>query len=56
MDLFRLCPQVSERTLFAPPDARAMFLHDDLHLPCNGTCSVTGGGALRTGSTNGKDP
>ena len=30
-----------------PPDARAIFLHNDLL--CNGTCSVTGG-------TNGKDP
>ena len=26
-----------------PPDARAIFLHNDLLL-CNDTCSVTGGG------------
>ena len=45
LDLFRFCPppppQLSRRILFAPPDARAIFLHSDLL--CNGTCSVTGG-------------
>ena len=34
-------PQLSGRILFAPPDARAIFLHNDLL--CNGTCSVIGG-------------
>ena len=40
-----------------PPDARAIFLHNDLL--CNGTCSVTGGRITywgRGGGTNGKDP
>ena len=41
-----------------PPDARAIFLHDDLL--CKGTCYVTGGGgahkALWGGGTNGKGP
>ena len=43
LDLFRLCPppQLSGCILFAPPDARAIFLHNDLL--CNDTCSVTGG-------------
>ena len=46
---------ISGRILFAHPDARAMFLHNDLL--CNGTCSVTGGGAHNVlGGTNGKDP
>ena len=57
-DLFRLCPppQLNGCILFAPPDARALFLHKDLL--CNGTCSVTGGRITygRGGSTNGKDP
>ena len=46
-------PQLSGRILFAHPDARAIFLHNDLL--CNGTCSITGG-AYRTGGHNGKDP
>ena len=45
-----------------PPDARAIFLHNDLL--CNDTCSVTGGsitywgggGGGGGGGTNGKDP
>ena len=48
-------PQLIWRILFAPPDARAIFLHDDLL--CNGTCSVTeGGGITYWGGTDGKDP
>ena len=41
-DLFRLCPppELSGCILFAPPDARAIFLHNDLL--SNDTCSVTG--------------
>ena len=40
--IFSVCaPQLSGRILFAPPDARAIFLHNDLL--CNDTCSVTGG-------------
>ena len=39
-------PQLSGRILFAPPDARALFLQNNLL--CHGTCSVTGG-AKRTG-------
>ena len=35
-------PKLSGRILFAPPDARVIFLHNDLL--CNGTCSVAGGG------------
>ena len=34
-------PQLSGRILFATPDARAIFLHNDLL--CNDTCAVTGG-------------
>ena len=34
-------PHLSGRILFAPPDARAIFLHKDLL--CNETCSVIGG-------------
>ena len=34
-------PQLSGRILFAPPDARVTFLHNDLL--CNGMRSVTGG-------------
>ena len=40
-----------------PPDARAIFLHNDLL--CNDTCSVTGGSITYWGGgggTNGKDP
>ena len=37
-----------------PPDARTIFLHNDLL--CNGTCSVTGGRITYWGGTNGKDP
>ena len=50
-DLFRLPsspppPQLSGCIVFATPrpDARAIFLHNDLL--CNGTCSVTGGGGV----------
>ena len=53
-DLFRLCPQLSGGMLFAPPDARALFLRSDLL--CNCTCSETGGGDNVMGGTNGKDP
>ena len=41
MDLFHLSPQLCGCILFAPPEARAMFLHNDL--PFNDTCSVIGG-------------
>ena len=34
-------PSFAEAILFAPPDARAIFSHNDL--PCNDTCSVNGG-------------
>ena len=34
-------PHVSGCVLFAPPDARAIFLHNDLL--CNDTCNVTAG-------------
>ena len=37
-----------------PPDARAIFLHNDLLY--NDTCSVTGGSITFWGGTNGKDP
>ena len=45
-DLFRvsLPPPPSAKwahIICTPPNARAIFLHDDLH--CNGMCSVTGG-------------
>ena len=33
-------PKLIGRILFTPPDARAIFLHNDLL--CNGKCSVTG--------------
>ena len=36
-------PSVVGAYYLHPPDARAIFLQDDLL--CNGTCSVTGGGA-----------
>ena len=39
MDLFRLCPPPP--SLVAPPDARAIFLHNDLI--SNGSSSVIGG-------------
>ena len=48
-------PQLSGCILFAPPtpDERAIFLHT--YLPCNNTCSVTGGGITYWGEgTNGK--
>ena len=41
LDLFRLCPQLIGFILFAPPEARATFLQNDLQ--CNHTCSVIGG-------------
>ena len=55
-DLFRLCPPPSLVGAYylQPPDARAIFLHDDLL--CNDTCSVTGGSITNWGGTNGKDP
>ena len=57
-DLFRLCPpppELSGRILFSPPDARAIFLYNDLL--CNGTCFVTGGRITYWGGgTNEKDP
>ena len=37
-----------------PPDARAIFLHNDLL--CNDTCSVNGGSITYWGGTNGKGP
>ena len=37
-----------------PQDARAIFLHNDL--PCNDTCSVTGGGHNILGGTNVNNP
>ena len=42
-DLFRLCPPPSLVGAYYlhPPDARAIFLNNDLL--CNSTCSVTGG-------------
>ena len=48
LDLFPLSPfpQFSGCILFAPPDARAISLHNDLQ--CSGTCYVTGE-AQRTG-------
>ena len=56
-DLFRLCPPSLVGAYYLqPPDARAIFLHNDLL--CNDTCSVTGGGGHNVlgGGTNGKDP
>ena len=58
-DLFRLCPPSLVGAYYLrPPDARAIFLHNDL--PCNDTCSVTGGSITYWGGggggTNGKDP
>ena len=41
MDFSVCAPQLCGLILFAPPDARAILLHNDLL--CNGTCSVTGG-------------
>ena len=42
LDLFRLCPpSLVSAYYLQPPDARAIFLHNDLL--CNDTCSVTGG-------------
>ena len=43
LDLFRLCPPPSLVGAYylQPPDARAIFLHNDLL--CNDMCSVTGG-------------
>ena len=44
LDLFRLCPPHSLVDVYylQPADARAIFCHN--YLPCNDTCSVTGGG------------
>ena len=54
-DLFRLFPPSLVGAYYLqPPDARAIFLHNDLL--CNGTCSVTGGEHNVLGGTNGKDP
>ena len=54
-DLFRLCPPSLVGAYYLqPPDARAIFLHNDLL--CNDTCSVTGGSITYWGGTNGKDP
>ena len=40
-DFFRLCPQLSGCILFAPPEARGIFYHNDLL--CNDKRSVNGG-------------
>ena len=44
--IFSVCapspPSLVGAYYLRPPDARAIFLHNDLL--CNGTCSVTGGG------------
>ena len=41
ISLFRLCPPSLVGAYYLqPPDARAIFLHNDLL--CNGTCSLTG--------------
>ena len=54
-DLFRLCPPSLVGAYYLqPPDARAIFLHNDLL--CNGTCAVAGGRITYWGGTNGKDP
>ena len=47
-------PPLSGCILFAPPDARAIFLNKDLL--CNRTCFVTKGAKHTVGGTNGKDP
>ena len=53
--MFSVCaPRLSGRILFAPPDARAIFLNSGLLR--DGTCSVTGGAKRTGGATNGKDP
>ena len=55
--IFSVCapPSLVGAYYLQPPDARAIFLHDDLL--CNGTCSVTGGSITNWGGgTNGKDP
>ena len=55
LDLFRLCPPSLVGAYYLqPPDARAIFLHNDSL--CNDTCSVTGGSITYWGGTNGKDP
>ena len=49
-DLFRLCPPSLVGAYYLqPPDARAIFLHNDLL--CNDTCSVTGGSITYWGGT-----
>ena len=41
MDLFVCAPSLVGAYYLRPPDARAIFLHNDLL--CNGTCFVSGG-------------
>ena len=53
MGSFPFAPQLSGCLLFAPTDARALFLHNVLL--CNDTCSATGEHNVM-GGTNGKDP
>ena len=54
--IFSVCapPSLVRAYYLQPPDARAIFLHNDLL--CNDTCSVTGGSITYWGGTNGKDP
>ena len=56
--IFSVCapppPSLVGAYYLQPPDARAIFLHNDLL--CNDTCSVTGGSITYWGGTNGKDP
>ena len=48
LDRFRLCPpSLLGAYYLQPPDARGIFLHDDLL--CNGTCSVIGGSITHGG-------
>ena len=54
-DLFRLCPPSLVGAYYLqPPDARAIFLHNDLL--CNDTCSVTGGSITYWGAQTEKIP
>ena len=50
-DFFRLCPPVLLVHTICTPDARAIFLHNDLL--CNGSCSVSGGGCTTYGGGGG---
>ena len=53
--IFSVCdPQLSGCILFAPPDARAIFLHNDLL--CNDMCSVTAGSVTNWGTQTEKIP